>query len=242
MANKGQRPFACNNCDYTNGSNLSLITHIGVVHKMAIKYHFEVLNIKDRDWKVDTLEGPTAAERQANRLSYETHRKLIPSSSHTSAITSNLAAGLSAAAAAATSSTGAAASAASFPASSHPAITGNAASVGVKPRLSASGLQQPREPPKPRLEKCPVCGLDQAFPAVLFHLAQHHFSQLLAASRVPVEAPFKCPLCSNFAENYGGMLKHFLIFHQQLTPMAEQLSKPDQPFVPPLVRHTYFMS
>jgi hypothetical protein len=65
-----------------------------------------------------------------------------------------------------------------------------------------------------------------------------HKIRPLAASRVPVEAPFKCPLCSNFAENYGGMLKHFLIFHQQLTPMAEQLSKPDQPFVPPLVRHT----
>ena len=209
VTNKDQRPFACNSCEYTNGSSLSLITHIGVYHKMAIKYHFEVLNIKDRDWKVDTLDGPTAAERLAERS-----RKLIPSSSHTSAVPNLLPA-----------STGAA----SIP-GSITGVTGNAASVGVKrPSLSS------HQPPQPRIEKCPVCGIDQAFPAVLFHLAQHHFSQLLAASRVPVEAPFKCPLCCHFAENYGGMLKHFLIFHQQLTPMAEQLNTPDQPFVPPQV-------
>ena len=45
-----RRPFHCNSCDYTNNSSVQLIVHVGVVHKMAIKYHFEVLNVQNKDW------------------------------------------------------------------------------------------------------------------------------------------------------------------------------------------------
>ena len=47
-----QRPFHCNNCEYTNNSSVQLIIHVGMVHKMAIKYHTEVLNIqeKQKNW------------------------------------------------------------------------------------------------------------------------------------------------------------------------------------------------
>lgn len=135
---------------------------------MAIKYHFEVLNIKETNWSnVDPVNSAT-------------------------------------------------------------------------PRKLAQPSNQPlvqKRPNLPKLEKCPVCDTNQAFPALLFHLAQHHFSQLLAASRVPVEAPFKCPLCPYFAENYGGMLKHYLLFHKQLESMTEHVKNPEgQNFVPAKVK------
>ena len=55
---------------------------------------------------------------------------------------------------------------------------------------------------------------------------------MLATARVPVEAPFKCPLCPHFAEQYGGILRHFLIFHKQLDVMTDKLKNAqndDQP-------------
>lgn len=180
VIDKHQRPFKCKHCDYTNGSSIQLIIHLGTYHKMAIKYHFEVLNIKDKDWT--TADTFASAPRKLAQVSNT-----------------------------------------STPASS----TAPTATGGIK--------QRPLPPALPKLEKCPVCGQDQAFPGLLFHLAQNHFAQLLADSRVPVAAPFKCPLCPHFAENYEGMLKHFLIFHKHLDTMTNQVKNPDQSFVPPKV-------
>ena len=165
-----ERPFKCYACDYTNGSSLQLIIHVGVVHKMAIKYHFEVLNI-NKDWThIESFGVP----------------KKVPSS----------------------------------PLQSSPMVVKKETIKTVQPSKVAP-------PVVPKLEKCPVCEEAVTFPAVLFHVAQHHFSQLLATAKVPVEAPFKCPKCPHFAENYGAMLKHFLIFHKQLEVMTEKLKNPD---------------
>ena len=175
-----ERPFKCYACDYTNGSSLQLIIHVGVVHKMAIKYHFEVLNI-NKDW--------------TNIESFGVPKKF---------------------------------SAATL---SSPSSSSQSSQMVVKKTLisTSTSSHQPssKVAPIPKLEKCPVCEEAVTFPAVLFHVAQHHFSQLLATAKVPVEAPFKCPKCPHFAENYGAMLKHFLIFHKQLEVMTEKLKNPD---------------
>ena len=137
---------------------------------MAIKYHFEVLNI-NKDWThIESFGVP----------------KKVPSS----------------------------------PLQSSPMVVKKETIKTVQPSKVAP-------PVVPKLEKCPVCEEAVTFPAVLFHVAQHHFSQLLATAKVPVEAPFKCPKCPHFAENYGAMLKHFLIFHKQLEVMTEKLKNPD---------------
>ena len=160
---KNERPFKCGICDFTNGSSLQLIIHVGVVHRMAIKYHFEVLNIQN-DWtKID-------------------NSALVPKK-----------------------------------------VAQNPSQMVVKkPAIPPSP-----KPSLPKLEKCPVCFENVTYPAVLFHVAQHHFSQLLATAKVPTEAPFKCPKCPHFTENYGGMLKHFLVFHKQLEAMTEKLKNPE---------------
>ena len=178
---KNERPFKCNigNCDYSNGASLQLIIHVGVVHKMAIKYHYEVLNVKADFSKVETSSTVGVLKK--------------------------------------------------VPQSSALAASGSSPMVVKKP--AAPPTPKPAPPPQPKIEKCPVCGENQTFPAVLFHVAQHHFSQLLATAKVPVEAPFKCPKCPHFTENYGAMLKHFLVFHKQLEAMTEKLKNPDAPEV-----------
>ena len=130
-----ERPFKCYACDYTNGSSLQLIIHVGVVHKMAIKYHFEVLNI-NKDW--------------TNIESFGVPKKF---------------------------------SAATL---SSPSSSSQSSQMVVKKTLisTSTSSHQPssKVAPIPKLEKCPVCEEAVTFPAVLFHVAQHHFSQLLATT------------------------------------------------------------
>ena len=136
---------------------------------MAIKYHFEVLNI-NKDWTKAESLGAGSAPKKVNN----------PNPS--------------------------------------PMVVKKSSSPSPKPKPQA----------QPKIDKCPVCNQIVAFPAVLFHVAQHHFSQLLASAKVPVEAPFKCPRCPHFADSYGTMLKHFLIFHKQLEAMTEKLKNPEE--------------
>jgi hypothetical protein len=178
---KDQRPFKCNTCDYTNHSSIQLIIHVGVAHRMAIKYHYEVLNVKDKDWnQVETFGSGGAA------------RKL--------------------------------------PIGTPGPGSGSASGGAVVKKQTHShshsnSSSQPPAQPVNTLEKCLVCGEMLLQPALLFHAAQHHFSQFLAAARVPVEAPFKCPLCPHYAEQYAAMLRHFLIHHKQMEAMTEKLKQ-----------------
>ena len=104
---------------------------------------------------------------------------------------------------------------------------------------SLSNNATPSRPsPKPqnnKTSKCPVCEEFLPTQALLFHVAQHHFPQLLAASRVPTVAPFKCPLCPHYSEDYGSILRHFLVFHNQMDLLTERLKNPDLPVVEPKV-------
>ena len=174
---QNQRPFHCKLCEYTNNSNVQLIIHVGMVHKMAIKYHNEVLNFKENKQK-NHLSGVSAAA--AGGIG-----------NHSSSNNNN-----SAYEAARAISTGAISK-------SKPNIISNNSnpkSIGRSDlsHNSLSGLTNMaplRPPPKPsvvnkdKAAKCPVCDQLLAFPALLFHVAQHHFSQFLANFKVPVEAP-----------------------------------------------------
>ena len=173
---QNQRPFHCKLCEYTNNSNVQLIIHVGMVHKMAIKYHNEVLNFKENKQK-NHLSGVSAAaaggignhSSNNNNSAYEAARAISTgaiSKSKPNIISNN----------------------------------SNTKSIGRSDlsNNSLSGLTNMaplRPPPKPsvvnkdKAAKCPVCDQLLAFPALLFHVAQHHFSQFLANFKVPVEAP-----------------------------------------------------
>ena len=173
---QNQRPFHCNLCEYTNNSNVQLIIHVGMVHKMAIKYHNEVLNFKENKQK-NHLSGVSAAaaggignhSSNNNNSAYETARAISTgaiSKSKPNIISNN----------------------------SNPKSIGRS-DLSHNSLSGLTNMAPLRPPPKPsvvnkdKAAKCPVCDQLLAFPALLFHVAQHHFSQFLANFKVPVEAP-----------------------------------------------------
>ena len=215
-----QRPFHCNNCEYTNNSNVQLIIHVGMVHKMAIKYHNEVLNFKENtkqknNWGVSAGAGIGNNHSNNNSSAYEATSAGAISTGAISRTKPNIISNTS------TKSIG--------------DLSNNSLSAGL------TNMSPLRPPPKPsvvnkdKAAKCPVCDHLLAFPALLFHVAQHHFSQLLANYKVPVEAPFKCVLCPHYAEDYGAILRHFLIYHKQMEKLTERLKNPELPVVEPKV-------
>ena len=186
---------------------------------MVIKYHFEVLNIKDKDWTKMDIQGNMIEPRIPNPPGRP------PKISLAAVNTENKSAAVS-------------------PPKIPKDIPGpsNQSKLGKDPKAPRKRSQVSEIPAPlvmPKMESCPVCGevADQGVPALLFHMAQHHFSVILAASHVPCEAPFKCPLCPHFSENYGEVLTHFLIFHKQLEVMTEHVKtcQDEQSFTPPQV-------
>ena len=195
---KDKRPFSCTLCDYTNNSSVQLTVHVGVVHKMAIKYHFEVLNVQEKNWGSSSgLADPV-----------HMHSKNVNAA----------------------------------PTGGTPPSSGGFIPVAaVAPQVAPPTPVRPPPPPKPptsnntKAAKCPVCEEVLPHPGLLFHVAQHHFSQQLGASRVPTKAPYKCPICPHHAEDYGAILRHFLIYHNQMELLTQRLKNPDLPVPEPKV-------
>ncbi len=105
---------------------------------------------------------------------------------------------------------------------------GPAPNAGPAKKISVPSLPSAPQVPKTK-EKCPVCDEMMFQPALLLHVAQHHFSHLLAAHKVPTCPPFKCVICPFHSEDYAGILRHILVFHKAMDTYTEALKSPQDP-------------
>ena len=168
------KPFQCPHagCTFSSMTKIGLVPHVGVQHRFAVKYYYQVMGIdQEKDWRqVDISSG---------------------------------------------------ASTSSF------MNTGNNAGRGVGRPPAASLSSGSASSDYVSKESCPVCSEKFVRTALLFHVAQHHFTDKLTARGIKTTPPYKCPICPHFSEHYAGLLRHYLTYHKQMEVLVgEVMGKP----------------